>query len=79
METMMGVQQGLKPEILKIFEFVQNPPHYSAVKKLVLFHHEPTHDDKELERIERQARTQAGKMKAKFKVIGAREGMVLDV
>ena len=51
----------------------------AGVKKLVLFHHEPTHDDKELESIERQARSKAGKMKGKFKVIGAREGMVLDV
>ena len=51
----------------------------SAVKKLVLFHHEPTHDDKELARIERSARAQAAKMKGKFKVVGAREGMVLDV
>jgi ribonuclease BN (tRNA processing enzyme) len=51
----------------------------SGVKKLVLFHHEPTHDDKSLEKIERQARSRAAKMKGKFKVIGAREGMVLDV
>jgi ribonuclease BN (tRNA processing enzyme) len=51
----------------------------SGVKKLVLFHHEPTHDDKQLEAIERQARNRAGRMKGKFKVIGAREGMVLDV
>ena len=51
----------------------------SGVKKLVLFHHEPTHDDKQLEQIERTARTRAAKMKGKFKVVGAREGMVLDV
>ncbi|HZE97074.1 MAG TPA: MBL fold metallo-hydrolase [Planctomycetota bacterium] len=51
----------------------------SAVKKLILFHHEPTHDDKELEKIERQARARGRKMKGKFKVIGAREGMALDV
>jgi ribonuclease BN (tRNA processing enzyme) len=58
---------------------VLNLSQESSVKKLILFHHEPTHDDKELERIERQARAKALKMKAKFKVLSAREGMVLDV
>jgi ribonuclease BN (tRNA processing enzyme) len=58
---------------------VLNLSHEAGVKKLVLFHHEPTHDDKQLESIERQARARAAKMKGKFKVIGAREGMILDV
>ncbi|MBC7690773.1 MAG: phosphoenolpyruvate synthase [Methylotenera sp.] len=33
METMMGVKQGLKPEIAKLFDFTKNPPKYSAWKK----------------------------------------------
>ena len=36
METMMGVKQGLKPEVAKLFEFVNNPPKYSVVQKLTL-------------------------------------------
>jgi phosphoribosyl 1,2-cyclic phosphodiesterase len=51
----------------------------AEVRKLVLFHHEPTHDDKTLDQIEREARARAQKSKAKFKVIGAREGMIVDV
>ena len=58
---------------------VLNLSQESSVKKLILFHHEPTHDDKELEKIERQARARGRKLKGKFKVISAREGMVLDV
>lgn len=45
----------------------------AGVKKLVLFHHEPTHDDKTLRRIEKQAR------KLLKNSISAREGMVLEV
>jgi phosphoribosyl 1,2-cyclic phosphodiesterase len=51
----------------------------ASIKKLVLFHHEPTHDDKELDRIDRETRARAKKSRAKFKVVMAREGMVLDV
>ncbi len=36
METMMGVKQGLKPEVAKLFEFVNNPPKYSVLQKLTL-------------------------------------------
>lgn len=36
METMMGVKQGLKPEVAKLFEFVNNPPRYSLIQKLTL-------------------------------------------
>jgi phosphoribosyl 1,2-cyclic phosphodiesterase len=48
----------------------------SGVRKLVLFHHEPTHDDKTLDLIERQTRARA---KGKLQVVTAREGMILDV
>jgi phosphoribosyl 1,2-cyclic phosphodiesterase len=51
----------------------------AEVRKLVLFHHEPTHDDRTLDQIEKDARARAAKMRAKFKVLTAREGMVVDV
>ena len=34
METMMGVKQGLKPEVTNLFDFVKNPPHYSILKRI---------------------------------------------
>jgi pyruvate,water dikinase len=34
METMMGVKQGLKPELAYLFDFMRNPPQYSLTKKL---------------------------------------------
>jgi pyruvate,water dikinase len=36
METMMGVKQGLKPEIAALFDFTKNPVRYSASAKLKL-------------------------------------------
>lgn len=36
METMMGVKQGLRPEVAKLFEFVNQPPKYSASQKFTL-------------------------------------------
>lgn len=36
METMMGVKQGLRPELAKLFAFAENPPHYSIGQKLIL-------------------------------------------
>ena len=36
METMMGVKQGLRPEVALLFEFVKTPPRYSFVSKIVL-------------------------------------------
>jgi pyruvate,water dikinase len=36
METMMGVKQGLKPEVTALFEFVKNPPRYSGFHKIRL-------------------------------------------
>jgi phosphoribosyl 1,2-cyclic phosphodiesterase len=49
------------------------------VKKLVLFHHEPTHDDKTLAKIEQDAKARSARFKDKTKVVMAREGMTLDV
>ncbi|MES2964204.1 MAG: PEP/pyruvate-binding domain-containing protein, partial [Bdellovibrionota bacterium] len=36
METMMGVKQGLKPEVMALFEFIKNPPKYSFFSKISL-------------------------------------------
>ncbi|HXX95408.1 MAG TPA: MBL fold metallo-hydrolase [Planctomycetota bacterium] len=51
----------------------------SEVKKLVLFHHEPTHDDRQLLAIERAARARARSIRGKFKVVMAREGESVEV
>jgi phosphohistidine swiveling domain-containing protein len=37
METMMGVKQGLKPELAALFDFTKNPPRYSLSAKLGMF------------------------------------------
>jgi phosphoribosyl 1,2-cyclic phosphodiesterase len=50
----------------------------AQVKKLVLFHHEPTHDDRMLDRIEREAVALSRRRRDKFKVVMAREGMVVE-
>ncbi|MDC0256066.1 hypothetical protein OAK75_14300, partial [Bacteriovoracales bacterium] len=36
MDTMMGVKQGLKPEIRNLFDFMANPPEYSFMFKLMV-------------------------------------------
>lgn len=51
----------------------------SAVGTLVLFHHEPTHDDKTLAALEREARRRAARDGLPGKVVMAREGMTLQV
>jgi phosphoribosyl 1,2-cyclic phosphodiesterase len=51
----------------------------SAVRRLILFHHEPTHDDRALDRMESATRSRARQSKAKFQVVMAREGMTLEV
>ena len=49
------------------------------VKRLAMFHHEPTHDDKELARIEAAAQETMGKGKGLPKVFMAQEGTSLTV
>ena len=51
----------------------------SGVKKLVLFHHEPTHDDRTLDRILQDAQKRVRKAKQKTRVIMAKEGLLLSV
>jgi len=36
METMMGVKQGLKPEVAALFDFTKNPPNYSFPRKIYI-------------------------------------------
>jgi phosphoribosyl 1,2-cyclic phosphodiesterase len=47
------------------------------VKKLVLFHHDPDHDDKKIDALVRHARQLVAKQKGKLKVEAAREGRVI--
>lgn len=49
------------------------------IEKLALFHHEPTHDDKQMEQIEKSAKAAGKKMSRKLEVILAREGMSIEV
>src|SRR5262245_7008741 len=51
----------------------------AAVKRLVLFHHEPTHPDREMDRIVKKAKAMSKKVAKKMDVIAAREGLVVDV
>jgi phosphoribosyl 1,2-cyclic phosphodiesterase len=52
----------------------------AAVRKLILFHHDPTHDDQMIDEMVRAARKLAAKNESHLEVEGAREGveMILD-
>ena len=50
----------------------------AGVKKLVLFHHDPDHDDQKLDEFVKYARRLVVKAKGKLKVEAAREGMVIQ-
>jgi phosphoribosyl 1,2-cyclic phosphodiesterase len=52
----------------------------AAVRKLVLFHHDPTHDDEMIDKMVETARKLAAKSESYLEVEGAREGaeMILD-
>ena len=51
----------------------------AGVKKLVLFHHDPSHDDQKIDEFVRHARQLVAQQKGKLKVFAAREGMVLTI
>ena len=51
----------------------------AGVKKLVLFHHDPDHDDRRMDEIVKHARQLVTKQKSKLKVEAAREGMVIQL
>lgn len=50
----------------------------AGVKKLVLFHHEPTHNDQQLEKMESYAREKIKSLGAELEVTTAREKEVVD-
>ncbi len=49
------------------------------VKRLVLFHHDPDHDDKKMDALVQSARRFVAKAKGKLKVDAAREGMTIHL
>jgi diguanylate cyclase (GGDEF)-like protein len=49
------------------------------VGRLVLFHHDPVHDDEALARIEAMARARAAARGSRLEVLAAREGLELEV
>jgi phosphoribosyl 1,2-cyclic phosphodiesterase len=51
----------------------------AAVRKLVLFHHEPTHPDAEMDRLVKKAAALAKKTAKRMEVIAAKEGMTINV
>ena len=51
----------------------------AGVKKLVLFHHDPGHDDRTIDAFVRHARALVKKQQGKLKVEAAREGMTLQL
>jgi phosphoribosyl 1,2-cyclic phosphodiesterase len=53
--------------------------HDAGVKKLVLFHHEPEHDDKAMDALLAAARTFAKTREAAVEVIAAQEGMKVSL
>jgi ribonuclease BN (tRNA processing enzyme) len=51
----------------------------AGVKKLVLFHHDPDHDDRKMDALVKTARQLVAKAKGKLKVEAAREGMEIKL
>lgn len=51
----------------------------AGVKKLILFHHDPDHDDKRIEALLKHSRRLVIKAKSKLQVEAAREGMVIQL
>ncbi len=51
----------------------------AGVKKLILFHHDPDHDDRKIDAFVKHARALVKKQKAKLKVEAAREGMTIEL
>jgi ribonuclease BN (tRNA processing enzyme) len=51
----------------------------AGVRKLILFHHDPEHDDRTIDRFVRRARALVRKHRATLKVEAAREGMTIQL
>jgi hypothetical protein len=49
------------------------------VKRLILFHHDPGHDDKKVDAFVRHARALVKKLKGKLQVNAAREGLTIQL
>jgi len=52
---------------------------HAGVKKLVLFHHDPDHDDRTIDGFVRHARALVRKQHGKLKIEAAREGMAIQL
>ena len=50
----------------------------AGVKRLILFHHDPDHDDRKIDAFVRHARQLAARKKSKLKIEAAREGKTLS-
>jgi phosphoribosyl 1,2-cyclic phosphodiesterase len=51
----------------------------AGVKRLVLFHHDPNHDDKTIDQFVHYARALVRKQRSKLKVEAAREGLTIEL
>jgi ribonuclease BN (tRNA processing enzyme) len=51
----------------------------AEVKRLFLFHHDPDHDDAQIDRMVEQARTLASSSKSRLKIDAAREGETITL
>ncbi|HTQ52505.1 MAG TPA: MBL fold metallo-hydrolase [Candidatus Acidoferrales bacterium] len=51
----------------------------AGVKKLILFHHDPDHSDRRMDKLVKHARKIVTRRKAKLKVDAAREGMIIQL
>lgn len=51
----------------------------AGVKKLILFHHDPDHDDKKMDALVKYGRQLVARAKGTLKVEAAREGMVIEL
>ena len=51
----------------------------AGVKKLVLFHHDPDHDDKKIDALVKHAQALVKQQRGKLKVEAAREGMTIQL
>src|SRR5438094_238318 len=60
-------------------EYATDVARAAGVKRLALFHHDPTHDDPFMERFEGAARARAAALGGGLDVFAAREGMELEL
>ncbi len=60
-------------------EYAVDVAHAADVGRLVLFHHDPAHDDETIARMETAAQAQAAARGGRLEVLAAREGLELEV